>query len=391
MKNRISTIVIALAALAAAPAISAQEATQEKEKVQFSPVGTILMDGALYISPQKENFPDGVAIPDVRLGVAAKYGRWNAKIEAGYAYGKVLLKDVWMQYNISESDQLRFGLQMQHFGYQNSTAACMKVTMIEPISNTIFNEGHMIGVTWYHSADKYFTTLSAHVEPTATTLLNSRDEMSQQGYGLRSRIVARPLHDAGKMLQIGVSGAFLTPQRNKTADGDRHDAYSFNANFPTKVAQHSAIGCTVDRAMNLWKFTPELMACYDRVALESQYFFMQINRRDALHAFRAQGAYATLRGLAIGKPYTYNMGLAGIDTPAKGSLEGVMSYNYTTLSDPRAGIMGGRVNDLSVGINYYFNKYIIGKFRYSYTHAWDRAGAVPTDLNAFQLRLQMIF
>lgn len=133
------------------------------------------------------------------------------------------------------------------------------------------------------------------------------------------------------------------------------------------------------------------MACYGRVALESQYFFMQVNRRQSLPAYRAYGAYASLRGIILGRDYTYNMGLAGIDTPRKGSLEAVACYNYTSLSDIGASILGGRVNDVSVGLNYYFNRYIIGKVRYSYTHAWDRPGMPRTDFNAFQVRLQMIF
>lgn len=140
MKNitRIMTMMLAMLSPAIQAATAATDDTDNK--VKFSPVGTLVMDGALFASPQKSDFPDGAAIPDVRLGVMADMGKWCAKIEAGFAYGKVLLKDVWMQYTFSQSDQIRVGLQMQHFGYQNSTAACMKVTMIEPICNTIFND-----------------------------------------------------------------------------------------------------------------------------------------------------------------------------------------------------------------------------------------------------------
>lgn len=391
MKQYLALLAVASAGLIYSDTVSAAETASETEKLKLSPVGTILLDGALYASPQKEEFPDGVAIPDVRLGVAASYGRWSAKIEAGYAYGKVLLKDVWMQYTFSPTDYIRAGLQMQQFGYQNSTAACMKPTMIEPISNTIFNEPHMIGVQWIHSADRYYTALAAHVEPRSASMITGRDEMTQQGYGVRTRLVGRPFHDEGRMLQVGFSGAFLTPQYSKRNGADEHDSFSFGANFPTKVTQVSALSATVDHAMNLWKLTPELMACYGRVALESQYFFMQVNRRQSLPAYRAYGAYASLRGIILGRDYTYNMGLAGIDTPRKGSLEAVACYNYTSLSDIGASILGGRVNDVSVGLNYYFNRYIIGKVRYSYTHAWDRPGMPKTDFNAFQVRLQMIF
>ena len=66
------------------PAIQAATAATDDtdNKVKFSPVGTLVMDGALFASPQKSDFPDGAAIPDVRLGVMADMGKWSAKIEA---------------------------------------------------------------------------------------------------------------------------------------------------------------------------------------------------------------------------------------------------------------------------------------------------------------------
>lgn len=385
--KRSASVLVALATCLAT--FTSAHAEEETLKPKFSPVGTILMDGAVFAGPQKSEFADGVALPDVRLGVMITYGKWSGKIEASYAYNKVTLKDVWMQYTFNPENFLRIGLSMQHFGYQNSTAACTKVTMIEPISNTIFNEAHMLGVGYYHIPDKYFISASLHAEPKASSVIVSPDQMVHEGFGARVRAVARPYHSDGIMLQAGISGAFMSPQFSGSPDS--HDSFTFSANFPTKVTQVKAIGTTVDHARNLWKFTPELMAAYHRIALESQYFFMQVNRKDGRPAFNAYGAYATLRGAIIGSDYKYNMALAGINTPGKGTLEGVASYNYTCLSDASSSIFGGRISDVSCGLNYYFNKYITGKIRYSYSHAWDRDNALPTSLNAVQVRLQMIF
>lgn len=49
----------------------------------------------------------------------------------------------------------------------------------------------------------------------------------------------------------------------------------------------------------------------------------------------------------------------GLATPAPKSLELVLSYNYTTLTSPKADIWGGRLNDVSATVNYYINKYMI--------------------------------
>lgn len=382
------SIFLASAALLCVPA--ALMAQDDEPKLKINPTGRILLDGALYASPQKYEFKDGFAIPDVRLGAKAQYGKWKAKIDVGFAYNKVGLKDVYFEYDFNEKNLLRGGSFIHQYGLQSATSSSMKPTMEEPISNAVFNDARQIGLMYVYNGDKFFGTGSVHVEPKATTVVLRPDQFTQEGWGFRSRLVARPLHETGKVVQVGFSGGFATPQ-NVNDPNTPHNSFRFKSNFPTRVAQVTAIDATVDHAMNLWKFTPELLLNYGPVALETQYFFQRVNRREGLHAYTSQGAYATLRGLILGGDYNYSMPDAGLATPKKGSLECVLSYNYTSLTDASAGIYGGRLNDLSCTFNYYINKYMIARLHYSYTHTWDRAGVGSMTLNGFMARLQIIF
>ena len=286
----------------------------DESKFSIKPTGRILLDGALYASPQKEMFKDGAAIPDVRLGAKMSYGKWDAKIDVGFADAKV------------------------------------KASMEEPVSNAVFNDSRQLGVMFVHYGDKFLATASAHVEPSSTKVILAPTQFTQEGYGFRSRLVYRPVHSDGKTVQVGFSGGFASPQRRIDADGvDVHDGFQFKSNFPTRVTQVTALDAVVDHSMNLWKFTPELLLSYDRVALETQYFFQQVNRRQNLPHYRTQGAYATLRGLILGDKYGYAMYDGGLATPNnKGQ-------------------------------------------HYSYPYVWNRAGADPTTLNGFMARLQVIF
>ena len=382
------SIFLASAALLCVPA--ALMAQDGEPKLKINPTGRILLDGALYASPQKYEFKDGFAIPDVRLGAKAQYGKWKAKIDVGFAYNKVGLKDVYFEYDFNEKNLLRGGSFIHQYGLQSATSSSMKPTMEETISNAVFNDARQIGLMYVYNGDKFFGTGSVHVEPKATTVVLRPDQFTQEGWGFRSRLVARPLHESGKVVQVGFSGGFATPQ-NVNDPNTPHNSFRFKSNFPTRVAQVTAIDATVDHAMNLWKFTPELLLNYGPVALETQYFFQRVNRREGLHAYTSQGAYATLRGLILGGDYNYSMPDAGLATPKKGSLECVLSYNYTSLTDASAGIYGGRLNDLSCTFNYYINKYMIARLHYSYTHTWDRAGVGSMTLNGFMARLQIIF
>lgn len=379
--------------LLAAGQLSAQDSAAAP-KFRVDPIGRVLIDGALYASPQKEMFRDGMSIPDVRLGAKMSYGNWSARVDVGYAYGKVGLKDLYIQYNFNDRNLVRVGSFIHHYGLQSATSASNKVTVIEPVSNTVFNDPRLLGAMYEYSGDRFLAMASAHVEPSSTTVMLRPNQFLQEGYGFRTRLVARPLHREGLIAQAGISGAFGTPER--TGDPDSHDAFTFKSNFPTQVAQVTALEAKVTHAMNQWKFTPELLLAYGPVALESQYYFNRVNRRNGLHAFTGQGAYAIVRGLITGGSYRYNMQEGCIATPGPRSLEAVAEYNYTDICDSRAAIFGGRLNNASLTFTYYINKYFMARLHYNYTHTWGRRDVDgtpvgPVSLNGFMARLQVIF
>lgn len=372
----------------AAIAMPMMAQSDDEPKLTVKPTGRILLDGAMYAGQTHDLFKPGFAIPDARVGVSAGYGKWKAKLDIGYAYGKVGLKDIYLEYNINDENLIRGGNFIHQYGLQSSTSSSMKCTMAEPTSNEVFNAPRQLGAMYEYNGDKVLATASFHVE--SQSIFLAPNQMGKEGYGILSRIVARPVHSDGKTVQIGISGGFATPQYSSDANLNHH-SYTLEGAFPTSVDKVTALSATVDNAMNMFKFTPELLLSYDRVALESQYFFNRYNRRNHLHAFTGQGAYVTARGLLKGSKYGYDMVDGGLATPEPGSLECVLSYNYTTLSNPHAGVYGGRMNDVSATLNYYINKYMIFRFRYSYTHRWDSNAGPSVDLSAFQARLQIIF
>ena len=387
---RLAIAAMAMAALPLHVLSQTAEAPQpEKTKFEIHPTGRILLDGGGFISPQHEQFKSGFAIPDARLGVKMKYGKWDAKIDVGFAYGKVGLKDLYIGYTFNPEHNIKIGSFIHQFGLQSATSSSMKPTMEEPVSNAVFNDSRQLGVQYEYSGQKFLATASLHLEPASTTYILAPEQFTKEGYGVRSRLVYRPWHEPGKMLQVGISGAFATPQRNASDGVDTHDLFTFKSNFPTRVTQVTAIDAEVDHARNLFKFSPEIMASYDRFAIETQYYWVGVNRTDGLKRFAGQGAYVTLRGLILGDTYSYDMMGGGIATPAPKNLELVLDYNYTSLTDRGAGIYGGRLNDFSATLNYYINKYMIARLHYSYTHTWD--GPTHMSLNAIMARLQIIF
>lgn len=366
----------------------------ENEKFKVVPSGRVLIDGAVYASPQKYMFKDGMAIPEARLGVKMYYGKWSSWIDVGFAYGKLGLRNMWIQYDFNSHSNIRAGNFLQPFGYQSPSTANNKPTFEQPLVSALFTPGLQLGVMYtYHNPSIYSGT-SVHMESSALTNVMNYPLFNQQGYTFLTRFVWRQ-KDSGingrPIINVGMSFGFSSPDRHLVDDYDIHQGFTNSANFPTKVSTETALSITVGNARNRFKLSPELLLSYKRLALESQYFFQTISRRNNLKSYNAQGAYVTVRGILIGSDYTYDSSLAQLVYPKKNTLELVADYNYATLSDSKAGLFGGRANSFNCTLNYYFNAYVTARLNYSYTHVWDRADFNPISQNAFQLRLMVLF
>lgn len=367
-------------------------AGEAQPKLSVSPMGRILMDGALYTSNDKDLFPDGVAIPDVRIGVKATYGNWQGKVDVGFAFGKVSLKDILFHYTWNPSNSIQFGYFIHQFGLQSATSSSMKISMEEPMVNEALNNPRLLGAMYVFDHNQYFATASLYAESAAMT--HNSNQLGKTGYGGMTRLAWRPLRGGaeygGNMAQVGISFQAGSPQYNDDKELNHH-SYSISANFPTRVAKVQAVGATVDDVNAMFRFTPELLLAHGPLALEAQYYYMQLSRKHDLPTYKAYGAYGILRWLAKGGDYRYSHADAGIATPSAKSLELVLMYGYLNTTSAKAGIRGGRANDVSLTANWYINKYMIWRVRAGYTHRFDRFDDPDINLGALQTRFQIIF
>lgn len=367
---------------------------EEDVKFKVMPSGRVLIDGALYASPQKYMFKDGMAIPEARLGAKFYYGKWSSWIDVGFAYGKIGLRNMWIQYDFNDKNSLRVGNYLQPFGYQSPTTTNNKPTFEQPLASALFTPGLQLGLMYTFKNESFYSASAFHVESSALTNVMNYPLFNQQGYTILTRFAWRN-KQAGKegapILQGGLSLGFSSPDRHLVDEEDIHSGFTYSALFPTKVSSETAVSAVVGDARNRFKLTPELLLGYKRIALESQYFFQTISRKNGLRNVNAQSVYVTLRGVIFGGDYSYDAASAILSNPKKNSLECVLDYNYANLSDSKAGIFGGRANGFNVTLNYYFNPYITARLNYAFTHVWDRHGYDPMTQNAFQVRLMLLF
>ena len=371
------------------PAQPIEPAQKVEEKIEIKPAGRILMDAGVFgANHYHDQFVSGVAMPDFRAGLGARYGQWKAKIDIGYAYNALSVKDVLIEYGFSKHTLLRGGYFVHQFGMQSATSSSFKISMEEPQSNEAFFNGRLVGLMLMHQKDKFFGTLSLFAENEA--MKKSPTVTGSQGMGMMSRLLYRPRREEGNIFHVGISGAFETPRYNKDA-ALNHSSYILKTYFPTRIARVAAQEATINNATFLYKFSPELLLAKGHWGLEAQYYYLNVNRKNGFEAFDASGAYAMVRTIIKGKPYAYADADAVMATPKAGAMELVAGYNYTDLSNSKAGILGGRLNDYSLTFNYYINKYVIWRVRTSYTSVGYRRDRENTNLSLIETRLQIKF
>ena len=362
---------------------------QEEPKLTVKPSGRILFDAA-YINPQhqEDDLKSGVGIPDMRVGVGFNYGQWKGKIDMGYAYGKVNMKDVWLQYDFDKQNFIRGGYFIHQYGFQSSTSSSFKETMEEPQSNAVFNNDRMIGLMYEYSAPKVLATASIVVETDA--MKQTTDVTGNEAIGGMTRLLYRPYAERGKMFQVGISGG-IEGARYNSKEELNHKQFTLSTRWPTRVAKVNSQQAVVTDAKTMYKFSPEVMYSRGRFAVIGQYFLNSITRDNKQETFTGSGAYVTLRGLLKGRDYAPNMGDGGIATPDPGNMELCLQYNYTALSDASAGILGGYLNDWAICYNFYPNKYMIWRVRASYTKVTNRSGFADNEVSILETRLQVKF
>ena len=399
---------ITLAAMTAVALLGATEArAQYENKVKVQPTGRILLDGAIYAPDgalyeyrnadgeliSGPSFADGVALPDIRMGAKVSYGHWQAKIDVGYGYQKLGFKDVYIQYNINPNNYLRGGYFVHQFGLNAATSSSMKPAMESATTDDFFKAtGRNVGVEFVHDKDQFFTGVSAIID--GTSMSKPANEQGKVSVGGVTRLVWRPLREEGSIAQVGMSLWYQSALHGLAENGSVTEGYfNYSANFPTRVDKIGMLNAHIGDAKGVFKLSPEVVAAYGRVAIEGQYYYMNIARRNNLESYRAQGAYGLFRSLLIGSAYGYSHGDAGLATPAPKSLELIVGYNYTDASCHKAGIYGGRTNDYSVTLNYYINKYILARLRYSYTDVRDSEvlDFNKCHVNTVQACLQILF
>lgn len=368
---------------------------QAQESIQVSPIGRIHLDGAAYL-PTGHGFNNGMAISEIRVGGLARYQDWTTRIEIGYSYGKIGLKDIYMQKKVNQTDYLRLGYFIPQFGIRGGGSSSMKPSMLPTVSESFFRTmNRKVGVMYTNAADDHLVSASAFVGGRSMTLNATQQGLVSAGASLRS--IIHPFTRPGAIFHAGVSLFYETASHTQTsADGEESISEgfrSYSANFPTAVSNVPMLKANLTDITGDFKLAPEIVASKGPFALESQASFLACPSKSSNAVYSAFGTYTNLRLLINGdNEYRYNNSDASLSNPGAGSLELVAAFDYTNSDSNKPQFdIHGISRDYSLTLNYYINKYMIARLRYSTTNVSFSSVAPQSYMNAIQARLQFVF
>lgn len=355
--------------------LSAQDFVKSKTNdFEWRLIGRVFFDGGAFFN-DKTDLGNGFQVNDVRLGTQIRFlENWSAKIELGYGDGKVSMKDVFVGYRFGEHD-LQLGHFFEPFGNDRIGSTNFKFMTIASADKTLGNK-RKLGISYSYNRT-CFNFMGGVFSDGDIDKANALD----QGYNLAAKLIGRPWQGDKKMLHLAVAPRFSS----------RGDQVNFTSGVPTNLLSkenNNFIEARLDQAINQWKMEVEAIFLYNKWYAEGHYLLAHVNRA-GLPNYNAEGWYVQGGYMIIGEKQNYDARSGMIKNPAPKSLEVLCRYNRTNLNDGE--IVGGKMSDVTVGANYFINKYIVAKINYVRVMVDDSALAGADDFNLMQARLQFSF
>ncbi|QDU97368.1 OprO/OprP family phosphate-selective porin [Lignipirellula cremea] len=367
---------------------------------------------ALAAPGENGDIQDGADFRRARLAaVGDAYENVGYMLEMDFAFpGRPSFMDVWFEIRDTVGPgTIRFGQFRQPIGMDGLTSV-KELTFLERALPFAFLPFRQIGVMNYGHAENNRATwaVSAFRFPTDVYGGNVGDN---GGFGGALRLTALPIDhgDGNSVLHVGGGYSYIDPANDLVRYRNQPEIFVGEtgagvtpANVPTNVPAFVDTGAIATSHVNMGN--AELGYSVGSFHAQSEAYITQVNRLGP-SPVTFYGAYAQAGYILTGEnlPYNRQAGVFGRIKPrcpftrcgGYGAWEVAGRWSTIDLNDND--IAGGRLNDLTLGLNWYLNNNT--KFQFNYIHAFlnSSAGAVnpPTiygsDADIFAFRGQVDF
>lgn len=341
--------------------------------------GRLFVDGGFFTKASNSACAK-TEITDVRLtGKITLPDGWYTKIDVGFAGNEISLKDAFVQKNWGNNN-IRVGYMLGLCCIEQSASTNDYVFMTGANAAETFYLGRRVGASYTFSRDKYYCSAGAFCGDGL-----SYSDKDSPGYNATLRGVVRPLNETGNLLHLGIGGLFRRPDKMKEQNGR---LASFSSSGVTYLSVPSILDIEIDNVKHTFQWNLEALYLSRRYFLQGEYLSMNV-RSSRPTCYQPWGAYIQGGFLIKGNCFNYDEWDA-LPLVPKESKSLLLSgrINVTSLNDGL--IRGGIQQDITVGLNYYLNKYLTFKLNGSVVWTKDME-EVKKSFGVLQTRLQVRF
>jgi len=358
-------------------------------KYSFQPFGRVHLDYTAF-DDDLHNHPDNSDWRRTRFGFKGKLGdNLKYKYEMDLADQKVAYKEIYLKYTGLDLFDIKIG-HFKPFQGLNQLTSSNYISATERASAMdVFARGETTGLAIQSHGDNWGAHLGLFGEPAGSTSDTDDEDVS-----LAARVTAAPLNEKGKVLHLGFS-ASVRADRNGAGN-------SYSSRGETGDGDKLISTGTISNVDDVKVYGLELAGILGGFHGQAEYLTMDVSRDNGAPDADFSGWYAQAGYILTGesRPYKVSSGTFGrikpkspfdIENGGWGAFEVVGRYSNTDLNDTGAGILGGELDVITGGINWYVNNNIrvMANYRLAET---DQNGVVPNDEpKSFTLRTQFDF
>ncbi len=396
MKNY---LVVALAAVLASSTISQAQVALKTDagdlKLTFK--GRTHFDMGVYGGDQgksNDHATNMVKMSDTRLGVIASFDeKWTSKIEVKFDSKQISFTDLYIGYKFSENSSIQLGNYWMPFGYKILGPA-YRFIQNSSVDEAINANSRRMGVMYTYNSDIFRLQAGLFSDGDVNSAAENR------GYNISAKAILRPILDEHTVLHFGVAPLFTHTPVTTT--------YAVKSVTQGKRITLLSNSFASDEQYNMFRGEVEAIFISGKLYLEGRYQHAQINTPNTIaeedelgnvyyidgHNEKVGGFYLQAGFLLIGNQQNYSKANAYATNLSPKNLEiiarfGNVSYNFGESWQTSE-------NDITIGLNYAFNKYLLARINYAHgqCHADDSLMDATLDkhnYNSVEARLQFVF
>ncbi|MCI0513047.1 OprO/OprP family phosphate-selective porin [candidate division KSB1 bacterium] len=319
------------------------------------------LNGGFFMGDDEHLLSNGTHVRKARLALKTQLFKiWRAEWDIDVAEGTVEIKDMFLSFRGFNKSHLKFGHFKMPLGLEELTSSRYQTFVERAYPMLAFETDRRLGLEYSRWGNQW--NLRAAVFAQTMDMMKNKTK-DETGNGAGARLVLAPIKNDALVLHTGVAVVFQQPDESS-------DAMKFQSEPETKLGDTEILAATVFDVKNSLKTGLEAALGYKGFTLQGEYIQTNLKRMHGAKDAKLDGGYAFLAWTITGesRPWDADEGEFGQIIPRNNTLGAwqlAVRYSHLNLTDQNAGVLGGKANNYTFGINWYANPNI--RFLLNYT------------------------